>query len=319
MTNKVPAIVITGGLGYIGSHLVESLVNFYEEIVVLDKAMSFKYGSLPPNVRLIRLNLADAESVSKMSDIFMKFPSDTVIIHLAAEKSVEESIRNPEFYLRENVIGTKNLLEAVEISGLKRIIFASTAAVYGDPAGKELLHEAQKTSPLSPYAKTKLMSEELITNSSIKELRYAILRFFNVAGASRVELVERDGVNLIPILLAKFRDSKQFTIYGSDYPTIDGTCVRDYVDVRDLVAAFHLCIEKLTKSSLGVINIGSGNGYTVLEVVRAMEERLGDFSFSFGPRRAGDPSSVVADISLAKAILSWSPRYSIKDMIESVT
>lgn len=319
MSSNPKTIVITGGLGYIGSNLIESLSIHFDKIVVLDKTTTIKYGALQPHVKLIKLNLADTESISKMSVLFNELPSDTCIIHLAAEKSVEDSLKNPEFYLRENVVGTKNLLEAMEKSALHQIIFASTAAVYGDPAGIELLHEQQETSPLSPYAKTKLMCEELITSSRMVNLHYAILRFFNVAGATSKEFVERDGVNLIPTLLSASRDSEEFKIYGDDYPTFDGTCVRDYVDVRDLVIAFHLCMEKLLTSNLGIINIGSGKGYSVLEVVKEMTKRIGNLPYSFGPRRAGDPSSVVADIDLAKTVLGWSPSYSIKDMIESVT
>jgi UDP-glucose 4-epimerase len=319
VSSNPKTIVITGGLGYIGSNLIESLSTHFDKIVILDKATTMKYGALQPHVEIIKLNLAETESIGKMSVLFNELPSNTCIIHLAAEKSVEDSLKNPDFYVRENVVGTRNLLEAMEESQLHQIIFASTAAVYGDPTGTELLHEEHETSPLSPYAKTKLMCEELITSSQIINLHYAILRFFNVAGATRKEFVERDGVNLIPTLLAASRDSKEFKIYGGDYPTFDGTCVRDYVDVRDLVIAFHLCIEKLFTSNVGIINIGSGNGYSVLEVVEEMTKRIGNLTYSFGPRRAGDPSSVVADIHLAKTTLGWTPTYSIKDMIESVT
>ena len=214
MNNSTGSVVVTGGLGYIGSHLVETLQKKAFQILILDKAESFKYGPLPSHVKHFKINLAADSSIEDMAKIFSDLPSNTIVIHLAAEKSVEESIKNPEYYERENVEGTRNLLAAMSQSHLDRMIFSSTAAVYGDPLGNELLTETQETRPLSPYAKTKLLCEKLIISTEIEGFRYGILRFFNVAGASRSELVERDGRNLIPILLSDFFNSKRFTIFG---------------------------------------------------------------------------------------------------------
>jgi UDP-glucose 4-epimerase len=311
-------IIVTGGLGYIGTHLVDSLIENGYRVLVIDKVMVSKYGKVPKEVRFVRLNLADEKAALEMLQIFKELPKNTQVVHLAAEKSVEESMSDPEFYERENVTGTRNLLWAMTQCDLKKITFASSAAVYGSPKNNLSLSETSETNPLSPYARTKLACEDMIVKLSSKEFDFAILRFFNVAGASRNEFVERDGKNLIPKLLASRNEVGDFQLFGNDYPTPDGTCVRDFVDVRDLVSAILKCINTLENQSVGILNIGSGCGYSVKQIIEALEKVIGKIKYVVVRRREGDPASVIADIKLAREVLDWNPVQGLEDMVSSM-
>lgn len=318
MPPPIKNIIVTGGLGYIGTHLVESLIENGFQVLILDKVFSSKYGRVPEGAEFVRLNLADDDASMKMLQIFRKFPKNTQIVHLAAEKSVEESMNDPEFYERENITGTRNLLGAMTQSDLSKIIFASSAAVYGSPTHDKELSEVSETNPLSPYAKTKLDCEKMIMELPREDFNFAILRFFNVAGASRIEFIERDGKNLIPKLLASKGAAGEFKIFGNDYPTADGTCLRDFVDVRDLVSAILKCMHKLEKQSVGVINIGSGCGYSVKQIIETLEKVIGKIEYVVVGRREGDPASVIADIKLAGQVLGWKPVHGLEDMVRSM-
>ena len=311
-------IIVTGGLGYIGTHLVESLIENGFQVLILDKVLNSKYGRVPKGAEFVRLNLADDDASMKMVQIFREFPKNTQIVHLAAEKSVEESMSDPKFYERDNITGTRNLLWSMAQSDLSKITFASSAAVYGSPTNNKVLSEVSETNPLSPYAQTKLDCENMIIKLAAEDLNFAILRFFNVAGASRSEYIERDGKNLIPKLLESKDEMEGFKLFGNDYPTTDGTCVRDFVDVRDLVSAILKCIHKLEKQSVGIINIGSGCVYSVKQIIETLEKFIGKIEYVVVSRREGDPASVIADIKLAREVLDWKPLHGLEDMVRSM-
>jgi UDP-glucose 4-epimerase len=240
---------------------------------------------------------------------------DTVI-HCAAKKAVGESEYNPSLYFETNVVGSFNLLKAMEENRIPQIIFSSTAAVYAPAFETEPVTEETPTGPVSVYGTSKLMIEEMIKNyhRTNKIKKYSILRYFNVAGDYGLNYMERNAQNVFPIIARSAKDNSPFHVFGTDYDTPDGTCVRDYIHLKDLVKAHAMA---LASTESGTYNLGTGEGYTVRQLIDAFNEQLkSKVNVVESERRPGDPAVVVADASAAKAKLGWHPEHTLHEMVE---
>ena len=241
------------------------------------------------------------------------------VIHLAAKKAVEESVSNPLKYYEHNVGGTLNILAAMAVKKVKKIVFSSTAAVYA-PSEKSAIDETDLLAPLSPYGATKVMAEELIKSVGVAEGFSTIsLRYFNVVGSTKVEFADNSKDNLVPKVFAAIKRGESPEIYGSDYPTKDGTCIRDYIHVADL-ADSHLSALKRVESSIvhEVYNVGSGKGYSVKEMIDQIAVSMNkELTPKLCPRRAGDIPQLIASISQIERELGWKPKRSLQEMIDS--
>jgi UDP-glucose 4-epimerase len=299
-------VLITGGAGFIGSVIGEQLVRGGHEVVVYDSLVKGHLSAIIDGVSFIQADLNDDRM---LSDTFKNFGIEAVI-HLAAYCRVGESLHDPAKYYRNNLVAGLTLLDAMQVWGGKRIVYSSTAAVYGDPQ-KQPVEEGDPTCPTNPYGQSKLSFERALGwYGRAYGLRYAVLRCFNAAGATRRcgESHEPE-THLIPTVLQAASGRKPFVeIYGDDYPTRDGTCVRDYVHVSDIARAHVMALEALDERS-EVYNIGcGGEGYTVLEVIRAASEVTGlDIPFQISDRRRGDAAALVASNEKIKREIGWEP------------
>jgi len=306
-------ILVTGGAGYIGSVAVKQLVEQGYKITVVDSL--FRGDSLLGYINSVAkfYKIDIAKERDKLEQMFKENQFDAVM-HFAAYKSVEESMKNPEKY-KNNVIGTENLLDLMDKYGVKKIIFSSSAAVY-KPSDSPLKEE-DSLKPANVYGQTKFQCEEKIKDFCPKKgIIYANLRYFNVAGDGGLNYVDPMPENVLPIIMETLVGKrKEFVIFGTDYNSRDGTCLRDYIHVSDLVRAHILALN--IKESI-TVNLGTSRGYTVLELVKISEETTGQkLNYRFGPRRVGDPDSLVASNQKAKEILGWEPKKDIKEMISS--
>ncbi|MDQ3780965.1 MAG: UDP-glucose 4-epimerase GalE [Chloroflexota bacterium] len=301
-------ILVTGGAGYIGSIAAEALVRAGHKVVVLDNLWRGHAAAVPREARLIRCDLRDEDGIREA----VSTARPDAVLHFAAATLVSESVNDPEFYFRNNLGGMLNLLTAMRSIDCRRIVFSSSAAVYGDPSTLPVSEEAVPN-PVNPYGQTKLMGERLLEAfETAYGLQYAALRYFNVAGASESRGEDHDPeTHVIPVALNVLRDSKQaFSIYGTDYPTGDGTAIRDYVHVEDLVEAHLLALDNVDQR-LGAINLGTKSGFSVKEIVDGIEQTTGKtLPVTLGPRRAGDPPALIADSTRARQRLGWEPRRS---------
>ena len=311
-------LILTGGDGYIGSHLSRYLLQLGNQVITLDRDRSLKYGNPAEGIESHYIDLSTAKSVIEIVRILAKLPSDSIVVHLAAEKSVEESAKNPELYMFNNLETTRNILSAMGEVGLTRIVFASTAAVYAPRVGLDRVDENSELLAMNAYAESKIICESLIKSKEYGEFNFVNLRFFNVVGAESKSLIEKSGRNLIPEILRSLGNNSVFKIFGNDYPTYDGTCVRDFIDVRDLINAITLSFNLIESKPFGVINIGNGVGYSVLDVVKKIQQKAPQLRYEFTDRRVGDQAYVVADSSLAQKLLGWKPVRDLDAMIESV-
>lgn len=317
-------ILVTGGAGYIGSHCVLALLEKGYEVIIFDNLSTghietvetlMKYGK----VKFINDNLLNFDALKSM---FENFKIDAVI-HFAAFSQVGESVKDPQKYYINNVCGTINLLRAMLAYNVKNIVFSSTAATYGEPI-RIPIDEKHPQYPINPYGQTKLMLEKIMDDyDKAYGLKSVRLRYFNVAGAdgkNRVGEWHSPETHLIPnILKSTVLSEKTFEMYGTDYNTKDGTCVRDYINVEDLVQAHLLALEYLQKGGkTDFFNLGTKEGNTVKEVFDLCEEISGQkIPVNVMPRRAGDPAQLVADNTKAKEILKWEPEKTLKNSIES--
>lgn len=313
--------LVTGGAGYIGSHVVRALLEAGERVCVVDDLSSGIAERVPPNVQLEVFNVLDTSSLAHvLADLHVDG-----VIHLAARKAAGESVDQPLFYHRENSGGMLSLLEAMDAAGVNKLVYSSSAAVYGEPVDDSPLREDSPTTPTNPYGSSKLIGEMMIRDSAgPMGLSWAALRYFNVAGAGAPELSDTSANNLIPLLLRAWHRGQHAKIFGADYPTPDGTCIRDYIHVVDLaeahVAACRLLTEAAEKDDRieVALNIGTGQGSSVREVIDSMSHVLGkDFPADEVARRPGDPSVVQADPSLAQEVLGWRSRHVLDDMTAS--
>lgn len=301
------AILITGGAGYIGSVAVDLLIE-NEEVIVIDNLSKGKKELVNKKAKFYELDLKD-----NLDKVFEENKIE-YIIHFAAYKSVEESMNNAVKY-SDNIVGSINLLNAAVKYKVKKIIFSSTAAVYGET--QEILTEESKTDPINFYGFAKLEVENIIKwYNKIHGLKYTILRYFNVAGDGGLNYIDPSAQNVIPIIMEVITgERKEFCIFGTDYDTRDGTCIRDYIHVLDLVDAH---IKALKTDYEGIINLGSSTGTSVKELVSATEEIINKkLPVNMSDRRAGDPALVLASNEKAKRILNWKPKHNIKEMIQS--
>ncbi|GAA5185594.1 UDP-glucose 4-epimerase GalE [Rugosimonospora acidiphila] len=308
--------LVTGGAGYIGAHVVRGLVEAGHGVVVLDDLSTGRAERLPCEVPLVVGAVADRPLVT---EVLNRYRIDGVI-HLAARKSPTESIARPAWYHRENVGGLAALLDAMAGAGVHRLLFSSSAAVYGIPPGPTV-SEVTPTAPINPYGLTKLLGEQLIAAAGRGYgLSWLALRYFNVVGAALPVLADRVPTNLVPIALAAMSADTPITVTGADYPTRDGTGVRDYVHVLDLASAHLAAADRLMAGPAadGVYNVGTGQGHSVLEVLHRIGVVTGQpVAHEIGPRRAGDPPEVVADVSRIRHELGWRSRYGLTEMIAS--
>ena len=309
-------ILVIGGAGYIGSHTVKHLIeNGYEVVVADNLSMGHREAVLTPHFEIA--DLMDKDSLDR---VFKKYKIDTVI-HFAAFIAVGESVENPAKYYRNNVIGTINLLDVMLANNVKNIVFSSTAAVFGNPEYTPI-DEAHKTSPINPYGWTKLMIEKIFADyHTAYGLNYIALRYFNASGCSTDATIgesHNPETHLIPLVLKAIKGEREnIKIFGTDYDTPNGTCIRDYIHVEDLANAHHLAIKNIEKFS-GAINLGTSKGTSVKEIIEIAEKITGKpCPIVFESRRAGDPSILCADNKKAAEILGWHPTKTMEDIISS--
>lgn len=314
------AILVCGGAGYIGSHAVRALIEGGQEVIVLDNLQTGHRASVPENVKLLVGDLRDKEFIEK---VFSENKIDGVI-HFAADSLVGESMTNPAKYFENNMVGSLNLLNGMKDHGVKKIVFSSTAATYGEPENVPIL-ETDRTLPTNPYGESKLMVEKMLKWFDMAYgIKYTVLRYFNVAGAYPTGVIGEDHkteTHLIPIILqVALGKREKIGIYGDDYPTADGTCIRDYIHVMDLVDAHLLAMDRLGKGGESrIYNLGNGEGFSVKEVIDvAREVTKHPIPAEVSPRRAGDPARLVASSQKATDELNWTPKYnSLKSIIET--
>lgn len=312
-------ILVTGGAGYIGSHTVRQLIDKNYGVIVLDN-LSRGHKAAVSGVKLVVGDTSDRVLLKKL---FSEYKIDAVI-HFAASSLVGESAKYPAAYYQNNVVGGLSLLDAMVESGVKYLIFSSTAAVYGEPL-EVPIPEEHPANPVNPYGSTKLAMEGAMRwYEEAYGLRYVSLRYFNAAGADPAGDIGEDHnpeTHLTPIVLkAALNLLPCIEVFGTDYDTKDGTCIRDYVHVNDLAEAHMLALEALLSgASPAIYNLGNGNGYSVLEVIKAAEKAVGrKIPVNFAGRRPGDPAVLVARADRIKTELDWRPHYpDIKDIIET--
>ena len=309
-------ILVTGGAGYIGSVVVEELLAQGETAVVYDNLSKGHRESVAPGAEFIQGELLDSERLERV----LAEHQVEAVMHMAADSLVGESFQNPEKYYANNLVASLSLLKAMRAARVSRIVLSSTAAVYGEPE-KQPISESDATCPTNPYGETKLALERALHwSEKAYGLRYVSLRYFNAAGATaRCGELHDPETHLIPIILQVASGQRpHLEIFGKDYPTRDGTCVRDYIHVSDLARAHVLALKLLAERS-AIFNLGCGGGYTVLEVVEAARKVTGHaIPVRFGPRRAGDPAVLVASSEKIQKELGWKARQQdLQAIIES--
>ncbi|MEU9042244.1 MULTISPECIES: UDP-glucose 4-epimerase GalE [unclassified Kitasatospora] len=310
--------LITGGAGYIGGHVVRQLLDAGERVVVLDDLSTGDASRLPAGVPLVEGSTLDRAVL----DAAIREHGVQGVLHFAAKKQVGESVEQPFLYYRENVIGLQTVLEAAAEGGVKRFLFSSSAAVYGMP-DVDLVTESTPCAPMSPYGETKLAGEWLVAAAGKAHgMSTVALRYFNVAGAASPELSDAGVFNLIPMVFERLTAGEAPRIFGADYPTPDGTCVRDFIHVSDIASAHVAAAKRLAADPAGtttlVLNIGRGEGVSVQEMLAVIGEVTGyDTTAEVTPRRPGDPARVVASADLIHRELGWSARHGVAEMVAS--
>lgn len=305
------SIAVLGGAGYIGSHAVQALIKKGEQVVVIDNLLTGHKEAVHKEAKFYEGDIRDKEF---MLSVFKK-ENITGVVHFAASSLVGESVEKPLKYFNNNVYGTQITLEVMKELGVKHIVFSSTAATYGEPEETPIL-ETTATNPKSPYGESKLMMEKMMKwCDEAYGIKFVALRYFNVAGASLDTSIGEDHTpetHLVPIILeAALGKREQVAIFGDDYDTPDGTCIRDYVHVVDLSDAHVLALEYLQKGNeSNIFNLGSSNGFSVKEMVEeARVVTKKEIPASIAPRRAGDPGTLVASPKKAQTVLGWEPKY----------
>ena len=304
-------ILVTGGAGYIGSVATAMLLDRGYEVTVLDDLSTGHKDAVSDGAKFIE------GSLLSNSDLDMALSGCDAVMHFAAKSLVGESVEKPELYEKVNVGGSRALIAKMKEHGVKKIVFSSTAATYGEPK-RVPITETDEAAPKNPYGATKLAIDHMISESGFDAVS---LRYFNVAGAYNKNgswLSERHNpeTHLIPNVL-RATTEQPVKIFGTDWPTEDGTCIRDYIHVQDLIEAHILALQKLPSGHHEIINLGSGDGYSVKEVVAAASKAVGHgIPTQFSGRRAGDPAKLIADISKAREYLGWQPRISLDQIVK---
>jgi UDP-glucose 4-epimerase len=313
----IVTVLVTGGAGYIGSHMVLALVDAGEDVVVLDNLSSGFRWSVAPQAKLVEGDIGDAEFLNRL----MAEHKFDAVVHFAGSIVVPDSVSDPLGYYLNNTVKSRTLLDSAVKAGIPRFIFSSTAAVYGNPLTRPVF-ETEAPTPISPYGTSKLMTEWMLRDTHAAHgLNYVALRYFNVAGADpkgRCGQSTPRATHLIKVACQTALGQRQsMDIFGTDYDTPDGTCLRDYIHVSDLIAAHMKALTHLRRGGeSGIFNCGYGKGYSVLEVIRAVEKAHG------GPvranrvaRRAGDPVAIIAGADRVRSVLGWKPQYDDLDTI----
>jgi UDP-glucose 4-epimerase len=313
MSESKLTILVTGGAGYIGSHAVLALKEAGYQVVIFDN-LEYGHQELVETVLGVELITGDTRDRASIDRVFATHKIDAVM-HFAAYIAVGESVAEPGMYYQNNVVGSLNLLESMRAAGVNKFVFSSTSAVYGIPQYTPIVEE-HPFAPISPYATSKLMVENILsdfdTAHGLKSVRF---RYFNAAGADPSGRLGEDHTpetHLIPlILLTALGKREHISVYGTDYPTPDGTCIRDYIHVHDLAAAHVLGLKYLLEGGESqVFNLGNGNGFSVREVIETAKQVTGkEIKIVYGDRRAGDPSILVGSSDRVRRVLGWKPSY----------
>jgi UDP-glucose 4-epimerase len=308
---EVMTVLVTGGAGYIGSHTVLALVEAGENVVVVDNLSTGFSGFLPEGIPLF---IGDAGDENLVEGVIAQHDVKS-IIHFAGSVVVPDSMRDPLAYYRNNTMTTRSLLNAAVKCGVSRFIFSSTAAVYGNP-DQVPVPEHAPTRPLSPYGSSKLMTEIMLHDTaSAHDMNYVVLRYFNVAGAdpkARIGLATVGATHLLKIAVEVATGQRaKIDVFGTDYPTPDGSCIRDFIHVSDLAQAHRTALSYLRGGGISAtLNCGYGRGYSVLETIEAVRRVSGrNFAVQYAPRRPGDIMAMVADTSRIRGLLDWTPQY----------
>jgi len=312
-------ILVIGGAGYIGSHMVRMLLDEGHQPMVFDNLSTGHRHFVPKGVLFFRGDLRNKEDLRKF---FRKYPVDAVM-YFAASIVVSESVSDPIKYYENNVLASINLVQAMLEHKIKKLVFSSTAAVYGEPK-KVPVTEKEPTIPTNPYGKSKLMVEKILADAArAYNFKYVSLRYFNVAGShpsAETGILYKKITHLIPSLLkVASGDRKEFMIFGDNYPTADGTCIRDYIYVMDLCKAHLLALQFLGSTGKSdIFNLGNGQGFSVKKVLKMAEKVTGKkINVEIGPRRPGDPSKIVASSDKAKKVLGWKPVTDLETIVQT--
>ena len=311
-------IFVTGGAGYVGSHCVKRLVAAGHDVTVYDNLSHGHRSAVDPKAKFVEGDLADFEQLGEL--LRQDFAA---VMHFAACLNVGESVREPLMYYRNNVVNTIGLLEQMQAAGVQKLVFSSSAATYGEPETMPIVEDVPKT-PINPYGETKLVMEWVLRAcAEAWGLGATALRYFNASGATEDGSIGQDyrpAFHLIPVVLeVALGKREQIKVFGTDYPTPDGSCVRDYIHVDDLAEAHRLAIEAIRPAEFNAFNVGTGRGNSVLEVIAAAREVTGHpIPAELTDRRPGDPPELCADPSKIVAALGWKPKHtSIKDVVAS--
>jgi UDP-glucose 4-epimerase len=310
-------VLVTGGAGYIGSHMVHELLGRGDNVVVLDNLTTGFRFLVPPGVPFVVGSTGDRDLVART----LRQHGVTAIVHFAASIVVPDSVRDPLGYYRNNTLNTCNLIDVAIECGVRQFIFSSTAAVYGN-AEHVPVREDEPTAPIAPYGTSKLMSEIMLHDAATAHgLRFVVLRYFNVAGADpdgRTGQSTPQATHLIKVACEVALGKRaKLDVFGTDYPTPDGTCLRDYIHVSDLVAAHSAALAHLRQGGASnTFNCGYGRGASVFEVIEAVKRVSGtEFRVDIAPRRDGDPAALIANVERIHAALDWQPRFQDLDTI----
>ena len=309
-------LLVTGGAGYIGSHVVHAAQAAGHECVVVDNLATGIRARV--SAEIAEIDIASPEAATNLADLMTKQKFDSVI-HLAARKQVGESVEIPERYYLDNIGGMANLLLAMRETGHDSLVFSSSAATYGMPDAKQV-REDDPATPINPYGQTKLIGEWMVRNAANWGLRGVNLRYFNVAGTGKEGLGDTAALNLIPIAIGQLRRGETPKVFGDDYPTPDGSCIRDYVHVADLAEAHIAAVDYLERSDrpYDTFNVGTGQGASVFEVLNALRTVSGqDFAASVAQRRAGDPPRLIANVDRIAETLGFRTTRSLADIVDS--
>lgn len=311
--------MVTGGAGYIGAHIVRTLLDDGHQVVVLDDLSTGEARKLPSEVPLVETSTLDRSAV----EAALREHDVTGVVHMAAKKAVGESVEQPLRYYRENVDGLLSLLEAMSAAGTSKMVYSSSAATFGMPDDPAPLTEDAICQPINPYGETKLVGEWLMRDVAVvTPIDWISLRYFNVAGAGGPELGDTGVFNLIPMVFRALTSHTTPQVFGADYPTPDGSCIRDYIHVTDLARAHGAAVTKLESSNgdrvQSIYNVGRGQGVSVFEVMDAVKQATGhDFTPDVVARRPGDPASLVASNAKITAELDWQAQFDLGDMVAS--
>ncbi|MDR1392863.1 MAG: UDP-glucose 4-epimerase GalE [Bifidobacteriaceae bacterium] len=309
-------ICVTGGAGYIGAHIVRLLQQAGQAVTVIDD-LSYGQASRIGSARLVQLDLADTAEIPRLQ---AALDGCVAVIHVAARKQVGESVERPAWYYQQNIGGMANLLLAMRAQSVERLVFSSSAATYGvPPAGR--VAEDITMRPINPYGESKLAGEWLARDAARAwGLRAVNLRYFNVAGAGWEDIGDPAVLNLIPMVLEKLYENRRPAIFGDDYPTEDGTCVRDYIHVLDIATAHMAALDYLNRADrpFDVFNIGTGSGHSVRRVIEMIGQVSGlDVTPDIEPRRPGDPPLLVSDVSRIERVFGWKAGHDLESIVES--